>query len=308
MELKVDSDLFKIAAKTCSLKLKQYQSLWSMWTWKLDAFSIKEQDGKYKTIDIEISLDKQKHKLACNLEELKLLCKEHTGLFCRKVYQLSHSQTLWMFTGSNEENKKTFLSYIVNAQWDKIQLLEDHTETQGQAAFEYLAQMMPGVLAKWQMLTIHSALIEYQGAAFAVCAPSGVGKTTHARLWRDAKNALILNGDRTVCEKVGGQWIAYGTPWSGTSGDQINRQAPLKAVVILNRSEENKVQKLSKMDAFRKIFPQLVYPSWNQELTGIIMDILNQLLEDIPVYCLYCRPDREAVEVLEREIYKEKQT
>lgn len=308
MELKVNSDLFKIATQTCSLKVKQYQSLWSIWTWKLDAFSIKEQDGQDKTIDIEISLDKQKHKLDYNLEELKLLYKEHTGLFCRKVYQLRASQTLWMFTGLNEEKPEIFVSYIVNAQWNKIHLLQDNTETQGQAAFEYLAQMMPGVLAKQQMLTIHSALIEYQGVAFAVCAPSGVGKTTHARLWRDEKNALILNGDRTVCKKVDDQWIAYGTPWSGTSGEQINRQAPLKAVVVLKRSEENKVQKLSAMDAFREIFPQLMYPSWNQELTGIIMDILNQLLEDMPVYCLYCRPDREAVEVLEREIYKEKQT
>lgn len=177
------------------------------------------------------------------------------------------------------------------------------SDTAGLLAFEYLGQMMPAVQLKQGILTFHGALVEHDGAAVAICAPSGIGKTTHARLWRDCKNALILNGDRAVFRKEKGKWISWGTPWSGTSGEQICRSAPLKALVLLERGEVNQVERLQPQNALRVLMSHLLYPSWDGRLTVKAFELMDDLLGTIPVYRLRCRPEGEAVEVLCREIY-----
>ena len=65
---------------------------------------------------------------------------------------------------------------------------------------------------------LHGVLMEWQGKGIILTASSGTGKTTHARLWREYENALIINGDRVLIRKEEGQWYAFGTPWSGSSG------------------------------------------------------------------------------------------
>lgn len=275
--------------------------LLNIWEWKLDPWKISDLPNslhKLPTIDI-------RRATAHSIEDesLSLLCSEKTGFFERRVYHLPTGETQWDFVRARSE--KLLLRYQVNAIWDSIILMQDNTKTQGTVAFEYLAQMMPGICLRQSILTLHCALVEYDGMAFAVCAPSGTGKTTHARLWRDYKNALILNGDRALCRRTKKGWIAYGSPWSGTSGEQINRQAPLKALVILERAENNFVYRLKNIEKFAGVFPHMIYPFWDREMTGLAMDQLDDLLQSIPVYCLKCRPDVDAVETLYKEVWGE---
>lgn len=201
---------------------------------------------------------------------MSLLYSEKTGFFERRVYRLPRGETQWDFVRSRGE--KLLLRYRVNAAWNVITLMQDNTQTQGTTAFEYLAQMIPGACLRQGILTLHCALVEYAGMAFAVCASSGTGKTTHARLWRDYKNALILNGDRALCRRTENGWMAYGSPWSGTSGEQINRKAPLKALVILERAGKNSVSCMKNSELFAGVFPHIIYPSWNRKMAEQVMD------------------------------------
>ena len=194
------------------------------------------------------------------------------------------------------------LCFSVDASWQTVSLMEDNTGSAGNAAFLWLTMMLPGACLKHGVLTFHGALVEYGGQAFAVCADSGVGKTTHARLWRDCKNALILNGDRAVCRETDGVWTAYGTPWSGTSGEQINRSAPLRALVVLERGGRNEAARLSLPETLPAILPHLLYPGWDRELSERAMERLDSLLCAVPVIRLRCRPDTEAVDVLCRAL------
>lgn len=152
-------------------------------------------------------------------------------------------------------------------------------------------------------LTFHAALVEYRGSAFAVCAASGTGKTTHARLWRDCAGALILNGDRAVCAPTETGWAAFGTPWSGTSGEQIARRAPLRALVVLERAEENTVRRLEPSEAFAALLPHLLYPLWDRALAERALALTDDLLRRLPVYRLRCRPDEQAAAVLRRALW-----
>ncbi len=270
------------------------------WEWKLDPWKVPDSSNeshKLSTISITRATT---HSIEA--EPLSLFCSEKTGFFERRVYCLPVGESQWDFVRVRGE--ELLLRYRVDTTWNSITLLQDNTKTQGTVAFEYLAQMMPGVCLRKGILTLHCALVEYDGMAFAVCATSGTGKTTHARLWRDYKNALILNGDRALCRRTKKGWIAYGSPWSGTSGEQINRQAPLKALVILERAKNNSIFRLKNIDIFPNIFPHVLYPSWDREMTELAMDQLEDLLQSVPVYLLKCRPDVGAVETMYRAIWE----
>lgn len=266
------------------------------WLWKLDPWKIPHLSNESGIVSV-----KRTETQPLKDESLSLLSCETTGFFERRVYS-TNSGTQWDFVRTVTD--EVLLSYRVNKEWNSIELLQDNTHTKGIVTLEYLAQIMPGICLKHDVISFHCALIEYEGNAVAVCAPSGTGKTTHARLWRDYKNALILNGDRALCKKEDKTWMAYGSPWSGTSGEQINRKAPLKALVILERADNNEVVQLNSIEIFQNIFPHLVYPSWDRELLIKAMDQLDDLINNVPVYKLKCKPDYNAVDTLYDAIWE----
>lgn len=271
----------------------------SEWEWKIDPWKSAIPIQKQGKNVIEVYRERRSEYLP---KKLSLVYREKLGAYECSVYRLINDYILWEFGTAN--SKRIYLRFCVDSTWNKITLLRDETNSQGCAAFEYLGKILPGVYLKHHLLTLHSALVEYNGRSLAICAPSGTGKTTHVRLWRDCKNALILNGDRAVIGKTEQGWTAYGTPWSGTSGEQINRHAPLHALVILERSEENSVEKLEGLQAFVGMMPHVLYPAWDRELAEIAIDGLNDMLSSIPVYRLCCRPEKEAVEVLYQALYE----
>lgn len=266
---------------------------WNTWQWKLDPYRVSDPDALPDMVIRGMTDEKVDAGTA-------VLSSENAGFFRREVLRAADGGTIWRLVRNVSD--EVYLAYKVSADFQKVALMTDRTASEGALAFEYLAQLIPTVQLNQGVLSFHGALVEYAGQAFAVCAPSGVGKTTHARLWRDCKNALILNGDRSVFRKDADGWTAWGTPWSGTSGEQINRSAPLKALVLLDRGSENRVRRLAPQAAFRAVFPHLLYPAWDSALTGKALDLLDDLLGEIPVYGLTCRPDADAVEVLCREV------
>lgn len=275
------------------------KSLFATWSWKVDAwrkFDTKKEEREELVINIYY-----KPSFVTEKRTKKLVYREKTGFFERRVYMFEGGDMLWELV--RQRNEQSVLQFQVNSMWNEIILIKDDTSTQGSVAFEYIAQIIPGVLLYNNIFSIHASLIEFQGESIAICAASGVGKTTHARLWRDLKNAIILNGDRAVCKKDSHCWKAYGIPWSGTSGEQINRSAHLKAIVVLEQSEENKVLQLRGLEIFKKLYPHMLYPSWDEKLILKGMNLLDDLMKDMPVYLLKCRPDEEAVEVLLQEIW-----
>jgi hypothetical protein len=130
------------------------------------------------------------------------------------------------------------------------------------AALEALTFFVLPMLLVKKILTFHGVLLEHQGQGILVCAPSGVGKTTHARLWREHKNALILNGDRSPCYQKDGTWVAFGTPWCGTSGENVNRQVPVKALVLLRRGQQDQIVPMTAMEILTQVLELAICPAW----------------------------------------------
>ena len=151
------------------------------------------------------------------------------------------------------------------------------------------------LLLQHQGLLLHASLIEYGGKSVAFAGPSGVGKSTQAQLWQNALGAQIINGDRTVLRKTQNTWTAYGSPYAGTSGIYKNQNAPLAAVVLLQRGQENELCQLSGQEAFCMLYPELSAHRWDKVFVERVTDLCLQLLTDVPVFLLRCKPEESAV-------------
>ena len=80
-------------------------------------------------------------------------------------------------------------------------------------------------------MILHSSFIYTEKGAVLFSAPSGVGKSTQAELWRKYKGAEIINGDRAGIFQRDGIWMAGGVPWAGTSGIMKNRIEPIAPII-----------------------------------------------------------------------------
>ena len=94
---------------------------------------------------------------------------------------------------------------------------------------------------------IHAAALEVDGAAYLFAAPSGTGKTTHARLWQQqlGPKAHFINGDKPVLRVLDGTFFACGTPWNGKEGLGANLVCPVGGICFLERGTENRIRRLA---------------------------------------------------------------
>ena len=145
---------------------------------------------------------------------------------------------------------------------------------------------------------LHASVVQWQGQGILFSAASGTGKSTQAELWRKYEDAQVINGDRGIIRLTGGQYRVYGSPYAGTSGIYTDLSAPVLAVVILSQAVENSVRRLSAVEAFHSIYREATVPAWDTAFVDEFSGQLTDLITDIPVLHLACRPDEEAVSVL----------
>ncbi len=149
----------------------------------------------------------------------------------------------------------------------------------------------------------HAAVIEDRTDAdaprgYAFTAASGTGKTTHIRLWQQAfgEHIRIINGDKPILRRRGGTWYAYGTPWCGKEGWNINTSVPLEGICFLKRGKTNTIRPQPAPEAVTDIFSQIVLPDDPAALTATL-ELLDSLVREVPLYELHCTVSEEAARV-----------
>lgn len=216
------------------------------------------------------------------------------------LYKRSNGDYDWI---TKQKDRSSGMSFHISCDWKKFVLYQDETGSRGERAFREFGSLFSYAVLNHHACVLHGVVMEYRGRDILVVAPAGTGKTTHTRMWRDRKNALIINGDRCLCRKKDGIWYAYGMPWSGSSGEYINRRVRISCIVNLNRGETNVVQPLSTFDSTLRLMQRIFAPAWSGELQNQAFDYCEELASEIPVLDFYCRPDYESVEVLENAIH-----
>ena len=143
-------------------------------------------------------------------------------------------------------------------------------------------------------VVFHSAVVAYNGKAYAFTAKSGTGKTTHVNLWlKNIPGAYVLNGDKPLLRWVDGQVFACGTPWQGKENLGRNEMLPLAAICLLERSEGNHIAEIGFSEAMGMLVQQ-TNRSNRPELTLPTLDLIGKIGTAVKLYRLGCNRDDEA--------------
>ena len=147
-------------------------------------------------------------------------------------------------------------------------------------------------------MLLHCAYVLYEGRAILFVAPSGTGKSTQAQLWRDQLGARIINGDRAAVGMEDGVPMAYGLPFSGSSGDCENIDAPIAAIIALSQAKENRAQELRGAQALKALMRGAYILPQHQEDLPKQISVAQEILQCVPMYALACLPEASAVQAL----------
>lgn len=165
---------------------------------------------------------------------------------------------------------------------------------------------MREIFLHFGILFLHASQITYRGKGILFSAPSGIGKTTQAKLWKKHMDAEIICNDRTLARKIYGEWRTYGYPIDGSEPVRTNKVNPMGAIVLLEQCNINTVQRLGPSKALPRLMRQVVLDCWSGEARTAAMELLMTLMEEIPVFLLSCTPDERAVEALETILMEDK--
>ena len=150
-------------------------------------------------------------------------------------------------------------------------------------------------LLNYDGLYLHSSAIEWEGKAYLFSGPSGMGKSTHTRLWQSIYPAAqVFNDDKPALRYLDGQWFAYGTPWCGKDGININMKFPLGGICFLRRGEANSIRRLTPLEATMRIVSQTTRKFKTEERLDLLLSHVEKLVAMIPIYELHCLPDADA--------------
>ena len=296
--MKKDAIYLKIANIDLELEIIDLNNEYN-YPFKFDAFSLTSNS---KSVDIICSKNIiNELNLYDKISSNFLLYSNKDYFFSYNIYAKSQNNYIWV---QNDSQEKPMIAFEISNSFKSWNLIFDKTNTCGKYAFEYCTKFFPYAVLEIGGIVLHGVLMEYKGKGIIISAPSGTGKTTHARMWRDTQRALIINGDRALCRKIDNKWTGFGMPWCGTSGEYINRDVEISAIVVLEQAKENSVEKLDTLQAFNHMIPNITAPTWEKNLLNKAMDYLEDIVNEVPVYKLKCTPDIEAVEVLKKEIDK----
>ncbi len=234
--------------------------------------------------------------------EVVLVARFEDGPMPYRIYKEATGNYLWI---RMNKDKSSCLEFRISRNWNVWELLYDCTAGRSPNYFEELAYIFPySVLNKGGIL-FHGVVMEWNTLGILVCAHSGVGKTTHTGMWKEQEGAHILNGDRALCCREEEDWYTYGSPWNGSSNESINHKVMLKAIVILERAEDNQLLQLSRLQGSKELISLVFAPAWELELMNHALDRIDEITDHIPVYKLKCRPEAEAVALLKQELEKQ---
>lgn len=249
---------------------------------------MKEQELEFKVEFAEIKIEAK-----AVYPYLKQFCKDYV-IDTKEIADFKVEMTPEELQKEKEKDKETAVSGSSEAYLETLAFLRRICDE----------------MAEYQCFLMHGAVIEWNKKAYVFTAPSGTGKSTHIALWRKylGEGVQVINGDKPFLRMKSNQIWACGSPWAGKEGWQNNKSGILNGICVLEQAKENQIQRLSAMEALPYLVNQIHFTE-EAEKAGKLLDLLDKLLLQIPVYLLKCNISEEAVrcsfEALSGENYKE---
>ena len=169
-------------------------------------------------------------------------------------------------------------------------------------AYRKIAEVLPD----YDAFLFHGSVISYKGRAYVITANSGVGKTTHTRLWlREFHGeAHVLNGDKPIIRIVDGVAYACGAPWQGKENYGCNEILPLSGIAFLERGVKNRARDISPNEAVTRFMSQIYLPKANLSALSKTMRLADKVIRETHLVLLECNMNPEAAHVCRSALLK----
>ena len=141
--------------------------------------------------------------------------------------------------------KITYVAEAGGVKYDALQKAIDAAKSK--AVVTMLADTRENVTIStpYNGLMLHASAAALGGRAYLFSGPCGRGKSTHTRLWQQTfgEAVQVFNDDKPALRRLDGRWYAYGTPWCGKDGINLNQKWPLGGICFLEKSQENRIRR-----------------------------------------------------------------
>ena len=197
-----------------------------------------------------------------------------------------------------------------------------------EAGEEYLEELavyrkIAEAMVPFDTFLFHGSCVAVDGSAYLFTAKSGVGKSTHAKLWCDllGERAVMVNDDKPLIHvkeeadrnllpegatEQGQDWskedcqdsnvIVYGTPYNGKHRRGSNIAVPLKAICVLERADTNSIEETGGSEIFPILLQQAFRPE-EKALYAHTIGLIGKMSGRLKFYRLHCNMDIEAAEI-----------
>lgn len=148
-------------------------------------------------------------------------------------------------------------------------------------------------------LIVHSAGFSLCGRGYLFPGCSGAGKSTISKKFLESKGVECLSDDRIIIRKTEGPFKMFGTPWPGEAGIALNKSAPLSGIFFLVQSIENKIEKITYAEAFRRFMPVLSVPWYDKAAINGCFSFVKELISEAPLHVLHFTPEIRVEDLFE---------
>lgn len=202
------------------------------------------------------------------------------------------------YLAEDEEPKLSILATDEDLAYEQAHAEDDMKFSKSYLEFIALYRQFCEKVLDFGVVLCHGSVVELDSKAFMFTAPSGTGKSTHARMWREAfgDKVIMINDDKPLLKFTEDGVYAYGTPWDGKHHLSTNRCAKLAGICFLHQAEENNIRRLPVEEAVPLLMNQIYRPR-NMEALLKTMDYADKLISEVPMYSMGCNISEEAAEI-----------
>ena len=135
----------------------------------------------------------------------------------------------------------------------------------------------------------HGSAVEVDGKGYIFTAPSGTGKSTHARLWKELLGYKLnyINDDKPILKEEDGKLYLYGSAWTGKHNLGSNIKVPLYAICKLNRGKVNKIKKADEKVILEAMLNQTFKPTTPKQAINL-MGLIDKVIKSVKLFELDC--------------------
>jgi hypothetical protein len=177
------------------------------------------------------------------------------------------------------ERKAAILAVVSD---DRV-LFDRSLENFLRVAFAHLALAKGGIL-------IHGAGVVRDGRAFVFFGPSGSGKTTATTL---SSGSRVLSDDLLLITREGSKFRAASVPFRGLLAPPATSEEtyPIAGMFRLVKDQADFLEDLGRPQAVGQIVQSLPFVTDRAEAGPRILDVVGDLVNDVPVKKLHFRKD-----------------